>query len=334
MTRTRRVRGARWLFLAMSVAILLAVALTGSMLARAVLRPIDRIVSRARVMGAKALAERLPRPAGRDEMSRLVDTLNEMLARIERVFEAQRRFTADASHELRSPLSRLRAELEVTLRRTRDPVEYQEALQSCLGEVERLGSLTEGLLTLARLEAGDAREAPMQSIPLTRVIDDVVTRLEPEARRREVALVVDAAGDPVGQDGAGRCGSRRRQRAGQCREVLAFRQPGQDPRGDAGRVSGDRRLGLRARGTARRGPAPLRALLPWQRGQGPGHARGRPRARHLPTAGRGPGRRHLDRKRPRRRRHGPRSSASRFLNPAPPRFFRISSCITPYGDQR
>jgi len=141
-------RGARWLFLAMSAAILLAVTLTGAMLARAVLRPIDRIVSRARVMGAKALAQRLPRPAGRDEMSRLVDTLNEMLARIERVFEAQRRFTADASHELRSPLSRLRAELEVTLRRTRDPVEYQEALQSCLGEVERLGSLTEGLLTL------------------------------------------------------------------------------------------------------------------------------------------------------------------------------------------
>ncbi len=191
------IRGARWLFLAMSAAILLAVALTGSMLARAVLRPIDRIVSRARVMGAKALAERLPRPAGRDEMSRLVDTLNEMLARIERVFEAQRRFTADASHELRSPLSRLRAELEVTLRRTRDPIEYQEALHSCLGEVERLSSLTEGLLTLARLEAGDAREAPMQSIPLTRIINDVVTRIEPEARRRDVALVVDAAGDPV-----------------------------------------------------------------------------------------------------------------------------------------
>jgi len=191
------IRAARWLFLVMSAAILLAVTLTGAMLARAVLRPIDRIVSRARVMGATALAQRLPRPAGRDEMSRLVDTLNEMLARIERVFEAQRRFTADASHELRSPLSRLRAELEVTLRRTRDPVEYQEALRSCLGEVERLGSLTEGLLTLARLEAGDAPEAPLLSIPLRRVIADVVTRLEPEARRRDVALVVDAAGDPA-----------------------------------------------------------------------------------------------------------------------------------------
>ena len=190
-------RGARWLFLAMSAAILLAVALTGAMLARAVLRPIDRIVSRARVMGAKALAERLPRPAGQDEMARLVDTLNEMLARIERVFEAQRRFTADASHELRSPLSRLRAELEVTLRRPRDPIEYQEALQSCLGEVERLSGLTEGLLTLARLEAGDGRNVPMQPVPLTSIIDDVVARIGPEALRREVALIVETTGDPL-----------------------------------------------------------------------------------------------------------------------------------------
>ena len=74
MAPTPRLRGARWLFLAMSAAILTAVTLTGAMLARAVLRPIDRIVSRARVMGATALAERLTRRGDRDEMARLVDT--------------------------------------------------------------------------------------------------------------------------------------------------------------------------------------------------------------------------------------------------------------------
>jgi two-component system OmpR family sensor kinase len=89
-----------------------------------------------RVIGASALADRLPHPGGRDEMARLVETLNEMLGRIEQVFEAQRRFTADASHELRSPLSCLRAELEVTLRRPRDRAEYEETLRSCLSEVE------------------------------------------------------------------------------------------------------------------------------------------------------------------------------------------------------
>ena len=78
-----------------------------------------------------------------------METLNEMLGRLERSFEAQRRFTSDASHELRSPLSRLRAELEVTLRRPREGAEYEEALRSSLDEVERLSRLTEDLLMLA-----------------------------------------------------------------------------------------------------------------------------------------------------------------------------------------
>jgi len=140
-------RSARLLFLAMSATILAAVVVTGALLARSILNPIDRIVQRARLIGESVLTGRLPHPGTRDEMARLVETLNEMLGRIEQTFEAQRRFTADASHELRSPLSRLRAELEVTLRRPRERGEYEEALGSCLGEVERLSCLTEELLS-------------------------------------------------------------------------------------------------------------------------------------------------------------------------------------------
>ena len=83
-----------------------------------------------------------------------------MLGRIEQVFDAQRRFTADASHELRSPLSRLRAELEVTLQAASEPRRVRGDARSCLGEVERLSRLTEELLTLARLDAGEAQEMP------------------------------------------------------------------------------------------------------------------------------------------------------------------------------
>lgn len=185
-------RSARLLFLAMAVAILAAVALTGAALARAILRPIDRIVSRARIVGASALTERLPNPGGHDEMARLVETLNGMLGRIEQVLEAQRRFTADASHELRSPLSRLRAELEITLRRPRDLVEYGETLRSCLDEVERLSRLTDELLTLARLDAGEPREAIPRPVPLAPIVEEAVTRLTHEALRRDVSVVVDA----------------------------------------------------------------------------------------------------------------------------------------------
>jgi two-component system OmpR family sensor kinase len=183
-------RLARLLFLAMSAGILGAVVLTGAMLARTVLRPIDQIVSRARTIGESALAERLPHPGTQDEMARLVETLNDMLARIEQSFEAQRRFTADASHELRSPLSRLRAELEVTLCWPRERAEYEEALRSCLSEAERLSHLTDELLMLARLDAGGPPEAP-RSVDLIAILDKAVKRLGPEALRRNVALVMD-----------------------------------------------------------------------------------------------------------------------------------------------
>jgi two-component system OmpR family sensor kinase len=186
-------RSARLLFLAMSAAILGAIGLTGGWLARAILRPIDQIVRRARVIGESALAERLPHPGTRDEMARLVETLNDMLGRLEQNFEAQRRFTADASHELRSPLSRLRAELEVTLRRPRELTEYEEALRSCLGEVERLSRLTDDLLTLARLDAGELRESAPQVLPLEPILQEAVTQLAPEAHRRQVSLTLEPA---------------------------------------------------------------------------------------------------------------------------------------------
>lgn len=184
-------RSARLLFLISSAAILVAVGVAGALLAWAILRPIDRIVNRARMMGATALTERLPHPGGGDEMARLVETLNEMLGRIEQVFDAQRRFTADASHELRSPLSRLRAELEVTLRRPRNRAEYEETLRSCLSEVERLSRLTEELLTLARLDAGEAQEIPTQAAPLAPILEEVVTRMASDALRRNVKIMLD-----------------------------------------------------------------------------------------------------------------------------------------------
>lgn len=185
-------RAARWLFLGLSLTILAGVGLTGALLARRALRPIDRIVTTARRLGDANLAERLPHPGTGDEIGRLVTTLNDMLARIEQGVDAQRRFTADASHELRSPLSRLRAELEVTLRRPRDRSEYEEALRSCLEEVERLSRLTDELLVLARLDAGEGREPVAHPVALAPILDEALRRLAPEAHRRGVAVALDA----------------------------------------------------------------------------------------------------------------------------------------------
>jgi two-component system OmpR family sensor kinase len=187
-------RSARLLVLGGALTMLCAVAAIGVLLTQRALRPFDRMVAEARGIGRSDLHARLPAPGVADELGRLATALNEMLDRIEQAVDSQRRFTADASHEMRSPLSRLRSELDVTLRRPRTPEEYEEVLRSALQETERLSRLTGELLTLARLDAGempDRSEAPVALLPL---IEEEVRRLKPEADAREIQLRV--AGPP------------------------------------------------------------------------------------------------------------------------------------------
>ena len=89
-----------------------------------------------------------------DEIDELILTFNALLRRIEKAFIAQRRFVQNASHELKTPLTAIMAEVELTLTRDRSSTEYQRALNIVMHETERLASITQGLLTLARLEEG------------------------------------------------------------------------------------------------------------------------------------------------------------------------------------
>lgn len=186
------VQAASTLFAGMGVALMLAVVVTGTSLTRRAFGAIDEVVQQALRIGEANLSKRLPHPGTRDEIGRLVDTLNEMLERIERSFEAQRRFTADASHELRSPLSRLRTELEVTLRRPREAADYVETMRSCVEEVERLTLLVDELLVLARIDAGQER-GPAETVSLNTLAEEAVRRLKPVAREHQVRIVIDPA---------------------------------------------------------------------------------------------------------------------------------------------
>ncbi|MGA7925102.1 MAG: ATP-binding protein, partial [Candidatus Sulfotelmatobacter sp.] len=134
--------------------LLLAAASGGSWLSRKALSPVDALTRTARSIGGSDLSERLEKLNTGDELQRLSDTLNEMLARIESAFRRITQFTADASHELRTPISLIRTEAEIALRKTRGNEEYREALRHILLEAERTSSLVEELLSLARSDSG------------------------------------------------------------------------------------------------------------------------------------------------------------------------------------
>jgi heavy metal sensor kinase len=134
--------------------LLLAAASGGYWLSHKALSPVDVITRRARNIGGNNLSDRLEKLSTGDELQRLSDTLNEMLARIESAFLRVNQFTADASHELRTPISLIRTEAEIALRKMRGNEEYREALRHILLEAERTSSLVEELLSLARSDSG------------------------------------------------------------------------------------------------------------------------------------------------------------------------------------
>lgn len=162
---------------------LLVTSLIGYLVAAAALRPVERMRTHARSISERRLSERLPVPRARDELARLGETLNAMLARIEQGIARERHFVADASHELRTPLALVRTEVEFALEAPRANVELRAALQSIGEEADRLSQLTEDLLLLARLDEGRLalREEP---VDITTLLHDIVARF---CRRAEEA---------------------------------------------------------------------------------------------------------------------------------------------------
>jgi heavy metal sensor kinase len=145
--------------------LLLGASGVGYWLSHRALAPVDALARTARTISGHNLSSRLEKLTTGDELQRLSDTLNEMLARIELAFLRVTEFTADASHELRTPIALIHTEAELALRRSRDESEYREALQHILIESDRTAKLIEELLALARADSG--REAlHIQSLDL------------------------------------------------------------------------------------------------------------------------------------------------------------------------
>jgi heavy metal sensor kinase len=150
------------LLLAATGPVVLAVAVAGGyLLAGRAMSPVDEITRLASSVGAEDLHARLNLPLPDDELGRLAATFNAMLARIEDAFERQRRFTGDAAHELRTPLSLMRSQVDVALLEPPSEADCQDVLRTLQGDLDRLAGLVGSLLTLARADAGELALAPL-----------------------------------------------------------------------------------------------------------------------------------------------------------------------------
>jgi two-component system OmpR family sensor kinase len=164
--------------------------LLGYALAAAGLLPVEAMRKRAQEVSLSRADERLPLPAARDEIRRLGETLNEMLDRLGRSFERERRFVADASHELRTPVSVIKAELEGALRAGGHDPHVREALVASVEECDHLAQLAEDLLIVARSSEGELPVRP-ERLELRELLDRVAARFTDRARERGRTISVD-----------------------------------------------------------------------------------------------------------------------------------------------
>jgi signal transduction histidine kinase len=180
-----------WLVLAAIAAVVLAVAvaLAGGF-ARWIVRPLSRVDAAAGEVAGGNLAVRVP-AAGPPELRRLAGSFNEMVAKLQALLHSQEQFVADASHQLRTPLTALRLRLE-NLAQDAGPQQSEE-LEGALDELERLGALVDGLLTLAR--ADRAASAPVE-LDIAAAIDERVEAWSALAEEQHVQLQARAHGRP------------------------------------------------------------------------------------------------------------------------------------------
>jgi len=166
--------------------------LSGIFLVQLTLRPVDQMIETIHQITAANLKLRLIIPDTKDEIEALAKTFNQMIARLDEAFTTQRQFMEDISHELKTPLSVLKGELEVTLKKVRSAQEYEATLHSSLEEVNHLAGIVENLLTLARF---DAKTTTLQALPLdlNLLVKDSVEAIQVLALQKNITLQSNSA---------------------------------------------------------------------------------------------------------------------------------------------
>jgi signal transduction histidine kinase len=173
------------------IPLMMAMAVIGGlMISRRSLHPIRSIISSARVITAGDLSERIPETAGKDEVGELITTVNQMLSSLEAVFEREKQFTSDASHELRMPVSVIMAYAESLLADARVSQDDQQAIQTILTESRHMEKIITQLLTITRGQAG-RYPICMEEVSVAQIVQSVGEQYADLMREKNISLKTD-----------------------------------------------------------------------------------------------------------------------------------------------
>src|SRR6266446_333503 len=189
-------RDFRNLLLLMIPLVLMIASGGGYWISRRALTPVDEITRVAKSITVQNLSRRLVVPDTSGELQRMSEAWNDVLQRLDTAIQRIRRFTADASHELRTPVALIRATAELALRFEREPEYYRASLSTIESEATRMTDLTESLLVLARTDSNSV-EMPLGPVDLNRIITEVAALNRPAAETRGLTLNAMLAGGPA-----------------------------------------------------------------------------------------------------------------------------------------
>lgn len=186
--------GARVHILQIGIPIILLIAIFGSLLvASRALRPLREMIATAKSIDASELRKRITIPPAKDELRGLALTLNEMFERIEKAFQSQERFVADASHQLMTPLTIMKGELEMAARPDRSPQEIDAVLASTRQEVDALARIVQDMLLLARVDAG-LGALNVEDVDPAEILLQSMARTERLAKAKSIRTIFDLIG--------------------------------------------------------------------------------------------------------------------------------------------